>query len=226
MSVDTTQNQAISQDAPKDISAANNLRQIARQLEEERAARQQLQEELKLEREQKARKPYKDDEDDDEVSDEPYIDRRTLKKEMAKTFEQIRKETAKEADERVAIAIERERQQTFLKSNPDFKDILSPEFIQKFAEKHPEIADPMLEMPDNFSRQKLLYQNIKALGIHKPAAAQPTIQQKIDANRRSPYYQPSGGNTPPYASTGDFSEAGQKNAFTKMQELIKGRKAL
>src|SRR5882757_1199079 len=99
MSVDTTQNQAISQDAPKDNSAATNLRQIARQLEEERAARQQLQEELKQERESKARKPYKDD-DDEEVSDEPYIDRRTLRKEMAKTFEQIKKETAKDADER------------------------------------------------------------------------------------------------------------------------------
>lgn len=225
MSVDTTQNQAISQDAPKDNSAATNLRQIARQLEEERAVRVQLQEELKHEREQKARKPYKDD-DDDEVSDEPYIDRRTLKKEMAKTFEQIRKETAKDADERVAVAIEKERQQSFLKSNPDFKEILSPEFIQKFAEKHPEIADPMLEMPDNFARQKLLYQNIKALGVNKPTVTQPSIQQKIDANRKSPYYQPSGGNTPPYASTGDFSDGGQKNAYAKMQELIKGRRAL
>lgn len=225
MSTDTIQNQTISQDPPKDNSAATNLRHLARQLEEEKAARAQLQEELKQEREAKARKPYKDD-DDDEGGDEPYIDRRALKKEMAKTYEQIRKETAKEAEEKVTVALEKERQQSFLRSNSDFKDILSPENIQKFAEKHPEVAEPMLEMPDNFARQKLLYQNIKALGVHKPPATQPTVQQKIDANRRSPYYQPSGGNTPPYASTGDFSEAGQKNAFAKMQELIKGRRAL
>jgi hypothetical protein len=96
--------------------------------------------------------------------------------------------------------------------------------IQKFAEKHPDMAEPMLEMPDNFARQKLLYQNIKALGLNKPSVATPSIQETIDRNRKSPYYQPSGGNTPPYASQGDFSQAGQKNAYSKMKELISNRR--
>jgi hypothetical protein len=120
--------------------------------------------------------------------------------------------------------IEQERQSSFLKANPDFQQILSPEMIQKFAEKHPDIAEPMLDMPDNFSRQKLLYQNIKALGINRPIVAGPTIQEKIDANRKSPYYQPTGGNAPPYAGQGDFSQAGQKNAYAKMQDLINNRR--
>jgi hypothetical protein len=76
-------------------------------------------------------------------------------------------------------------------------------------------------MPEGFERKKLVYQNIKELGINKPEQKQPSIQDKIDANRKSPYYQPSGVGTAPYAQVGDFSEAGQKNAFAKMRELQK-----
>ena len=49
---------------------------------------------------------------------------------------------------------------------------------------------------------------------------EPSIQDKIDANRRSPFYQPSGIGSAPYAGPdGDFSAAGQKTAYDKMQEL-------
>jgi len=74
-------------------------------------------------------------------------------------------------------------------------------------------------MPEGFERQKLVYKNIKALGLNMPEVKQPTIQDKIDANKRSPYYQPSGVGTAPYASVGDFSSQGQKQAYAKMQEL-------
>jgi hypothetical protein len=74
-------------------------------------------------------------------------------------------------------------------------------------------------MPDTFARQKLVYKNIKALGLHRPEAKAPSVQEKIDANRKSPYYQPSGVGTAPYQSVGDFSAGGQKQAYDKMQEL-------
>lgn len=174
-------------------------------------------------REEKARKPYKDDDEEDH-SDEPYVDKRSLKKELSRFASEFEQKVDRKAEEKARSMIEQERQSNFLRANPDFKEILSPEVIQKFAEKHPEQAEALLEMPDNFSRQKLLYQNIKALGVNRPAVTEKTIQQKIDENRRSPYYQPSGDGTPPYASTGDFSAGGQKNAYSKMQELIKGRR--
>ena len=84
---------------------------------------------------------------------------------------------------------------------------------------NPELAESILEMPEGFERQKLVYKNIKALGLHKPAEKQASIQDKIDANRRSPYYQPTGVSAGPYAGTGDFSKSGQKNAYDKMQQL-------
>jgi len=57
------------------------------------------------------------------------------------------------------------------------------------------------------------------MGLHQPEQKQASIQEKVDANRRSPYYQPTGVGSAPYGNTGDFSPAGQKNAYAKMQDL-------
>jgi hypothetical protein len=59
------------------------------------------------------------------------------------------------------------------------------------------------------------------LELDKPKKTPPSIQEKIDQNRRSPYYQPSGMANSPYSSHGDFSHEGQKQAYEKMQALKK-----
>jgi hypothetical protein len=65
-----------------------------------------------------------------------------------------------------------------------------------------------------------VYQNIKALGLDKPPPKEQTIQQKVDANRKSPFYSPSGVASAPYqGQQSDFSQHGQKQAYDKMQEL-------
>jgi len=109
------------------------------------------------------------------------------------------------------------KQELWLESNPDFYDVL--QHADKFAQKAPRLAETILKMPDGFERQKLVYENIKSLGIDKPEQKPTSIQEKIDSNKRSPYYQPSGINSPAYGNVGDFSNAGQKNAYQKMQEL-------
>jgi hypothetical protein len=109
------------------------------------------------------------------------------------------------------------KQEMWLENNPDFYEVLGN--AEKFAQRSPKLAETILRMPEGFERQKLVYQNIKELGLHKPETKAPSIQDKIDANKRSPYYQPSGVGTAPYASAGDFSAVGQKNAYDKMQEL-------
>jgi len=83
----------------------------------------------------------------------------------------------------------------------------------------PELAESILEMPESFERQKLVYKNIKALGLHQPKPKEPTIQETVDARRKGPYYQPSAVGAAPYHSAGDFSASGQKNAYDKMKEL-------
>jgi len=96
---------------------------------------------------------------------------------------------------------------------------MNPQNIERFYQHDKELADTILSMPEGFERQKLVFKSIKALGLHKPEVKQQSIQDKIDANKRSPYYQPSGIGTAPYASQGDFSDGGKKNAYQKMQEL-------
>lgn len=180
-----------------------------KQLEQERQAR--------LEAERIAQEVNKRNVDDDDNDDEPYIDDKKLEKKLAKFGQQQTQQTQSDIQKAVQMALAEERRQNWVKNNPDFFDVLK--HADKFAAHDPELAETILEMPEGFERQKLVYKNIKALGLHKEAPKQPTIQEKIDANRRSPYYQPSGMGTAPYAQVGDFSSQGQKQAYEKMQQL-------
>ncbi len=182
-----------------------------RQLELERNARLEAEKNLQQFKQPK----YVEEEEEDDG--EPYIDKKKLKKEQARLGQQIRQETQTEIQKAVQQAVYQERQQTWLKQNSDFHQIM--ELTNKFAEEYPELAETILEMPEGFERQKLVYKNIKSLGLDRPAIKPPSIQDKVDANRRSPYYQPSGVGTSPYMSQGDFSAQGQKSAYDQMQSL-------
>lgn len=179
------------------------------QLAQERAERERLTLEL-----QQRQQPYKEDEEEDS---EPYIDHKRLRKEQAKFGQQLKQETQSEIQKAVKTALNEERKQNWMKNNPDFYDVM--QHAEKFAQMDPELAESILEMPEGFERQKLVYKNIKALGMHKPQAKESSIQDKIDANRRSPYYQPSGIGAAPYAQVADYSSQGQKQAYEKMQQL-------
>lgn len=155
----------------------------------------------------------------DEIDDEPYVDHKRLEKKLSTFERKLEEKIEKKAEERARYLLEQDKKDRWLRQNPDFYEVL--QHADKFAERDPDLAESILEMPDTFERQKLVYKNIKALGVHKPQEKQPSIQDKVDANRRSPYYQPSGVGTSPYAQTGDFSPAGQKNAYDQMQALKK-----
>jgi len=183
-----------------------------RQLQEERAAR--LEAERVAQEHAKAASRNEDDEDDDS---EPYVDNKKLNKKLARFGEKAKQQTQSEINQAVQIALREERKNNWIKNNADFYDVL--QHAEKLLQKDPELAETILEMPEGFERQKLVYKNIKALGLHKPEVKEPPIQSKIDANRKSPYYQPSGVGSAPYSSVADYSASGQKNAYDKMQEL-------
>lgn len=197
----------------KELNFRNLEAKYQRELAQERAARQEA-ERVAQEAMVKKQQLHEEEEDDSE----PYVDKKRLKKEQAKFGQQIKQETQSEIQRAVHTALEQERKNNWLKQNPDFYEVLEKN-AEKIVQTNPELAETILNMPDGFERQKLVYANIKALGLHKPKEVTSNIQDKIDANRRSPYYQPSGVGTAPYASTGDFSQVGQKNAYDKMKEL-------
>lgn len=182
-----------------------------KQLSEERSAR------MEAEKENQRLMSSRQSVDDDEDS-EPYVDNKKLNKKLASYGQQAKQETQSEIQKAVQVAIQEERKQNWLKSNSDFYEVL--QYAEKFAQEDPELAETILTMPEGFERQKLVYKNIKALGIHKDPVKQPTIQDRIDANKKSPFYQPTGTGSAPYAGTAaNFSPQGQKEAHAKMKEL-------
>lgn len=183
-----------------------------KQLDQERAGRLEAE---KLAQDRLQQKNVVEEEEDSE----PYVDHKKLKREQAKFGQQMKQETQSEIQKAVQTALHEERKQNWVKQNNDFYEVL--QHAEKLAMKDPDLAESILDMPDTFERQKLVYKNIKALGLHKPETKAPSIQDKIDANRRSPYYQPSGVGAAPYSTHSDFSESGQKQAYAKMKELMK-----
>lgn len=213
MSVETTQETQAAQPTDKEI----NFAKLRQQLEQERQARLQAEEkaaQLEKERQTYAKPAQSDDDDDD---DEPYVDKKRLKKQLSSFEKNIDEKIERKAEEKARAMLEAEKKENWLRTNADFYEIM--QHADAFASKDPELAETILAMPNTFERQKLVYKSIKALGLHKKDEPKPSIQDKIDQNRRSPYYQPSGVGAAPYAGGGDFSPSGQKNAFAKMQEL-------
>jgi hypothetical protein len=181
-----------------------------KQLEHERLEKERLARELEQTRMQRA-----DDDDDDD----DYVKPKKLEKKLNQFGQQTMQQTQAEIQRAVHTALEKEREKAWLDNNKDFNEVMKPEVLQKFMDQKPGLVQSILAMPDSFERQKLVYSTIKSLGIDKPVPKEPSIQDKIDANRRTPYYQPSGIGSAPYSQVGDFSEQGKKQAYEKMKEL-------
>lgn len=195
----------------KELNFRAQQAKYEKMLLEQRAETERLQRELEQRQQYQSR-----DEDDDS---DPYIDHKKLEKKLAKFGENTMKVTQTEIQKAVQIALHEERKSKWMDENKDFHDVMQPHILEKFQQKAPNVVNTILSMPDSFERQKLVYENIKALGLDKPAPKESSIQERIDSNRKTPYYQPSGVGTAPYASQGDFSAAGQKQSYSKLQEL-------
>ena len=194
-----------------------------RQLEQERSARQQAEERAAAAERtaQEAAQRRSSNDGDDEEDNEPYVDNKKLDRRLNKFQASIEKTIDQKAEAKAYAMIEQERKNSYLRENSDFEKTMNPETIERFAAKHPRLAENILRMPEGFERNKLVYENIKALRIDQPEKQESSIQEKIDLNRRSPYYQPSSVGAPPNAMAGDFSDSGQKSAYQKMQDLKK-----
>lgn len=209
--------QTIPVQEPKVSDKELNFRALESKYRKEIEAERQ--EKLRLQKELDEKLAAKEVEEDAE----PYVDNKRLHKELNNFGRKAKEETKQDIQQTVQEALYQERKQMWLEQNQDFYEVMEKN-ASKFMEKAPELAKTILQMPDNFERAKLVYHNIKTLGIDKPELKQPSIQEKIDANRRSPFYAPPSMGSAPYAAMGDFSESGMKNAYDQMQKLKAGRR--
>lgn len=201
------QNQA--QPSDKEI----NFRKLESKYQQELAFERAKREEIEKKMQELTQKPVEEDEDDSE----PYIDNKKLEKKLARYDQKAKQETQTEIQKAVQHALKEEKKSSWLKTHSDFDDVM--EHAEKIYLKDPDLAESILEMPPSFERQKLVYKNIKALGLDRPAVKESTIQERIDANKKPQYYQPASVGAAPYQSVGDFSQSGQKQAYDKMKEL-------
>jgi len=201
-----------------------NFRMLESKLREERNARleaeKKAEEALRIAKEIQEKKSISDDDDDDD----DYISPKKLDKKLNQYNQISRQQTQEEVNRAVSLALQEEKKQSWLKQNSDFYDVLN-NHAQKFHDMDPELAETILSMPDTFERQKLVYKNIKALGIDRPKNPEPSIQNTIDKNRKAPFYQPTSlPNGPVDLSKSDFSPEGQKRAYEKMKQLQGGKR--
>lgn len=179
------------------------------EIERERQARHDLERKVQELSQQQSTHEVDDD-------SEPYVNSQRLEKKLARFGQSTQSEIQKAMEKAKLDAKEELKQELWLENNPDFLDVL--QHADKFAQSNPMLAESILKMPDNFERKKLVYANIKAMNLHKPAPKEQSIQDKIDSNRRNVFYQPTGVAAAPFQPQGDFSESGQKAAYQKMQE--------
>jgi hypothetical protein len=179
-----------------------------RELEQERSAR--------IEAERLTQQALERNQEEEEVNSDPYVDDKRLDKKLARFGQSTQSEIQKAMEIAKHAAKEELKQEMWMEKNPDFYEVMK--HADKLYQADQELAETILKMPEGFDRQKLVFKSIKGLGLHQEKK-QPSIQDKIDSNRKNPYYQPSGVASPAYSAGGDFSAAGQKNAYNKMQEL-------
>jgi hypothetical protein len=101
---------------------------------------------------------------------------------------------------------------------------MNEETVQKLATSHPQLAEKILKIPDENLRKEMAYQTIKTLSLHKPEDKKSTVQDQINQKQRSYYYRPTGIATPPITDSSDFSEVGKKQAYEKVQALIRAKR--
>ena len=203
------QNVAQNQASDKELNFRRQEQMYQRILQEREQRIQELEQDNQLKLQEQ---------DDDDEDDDAYVDKKKLNKKLEKASKNTEKNLTTKMERIKNEAKEELRNEMWLEQHVDFDDVME-KHAENFAHKHPNLAKSILKMPEGFERQKLVYQTIKGLGLDQPEKKEPSIQDKANQNRQTPYYQPSGIANSPYSFGGDFSQSGQKAAYEKMQEL-------
>ena len=119
-----------------------NFAQIRQQLEREKQEKNQLKEEVEKLKKMNSENLGGDDDD----YDEPYIDRKRLRKELGKVVEQTKAETDTKIEHMVTKALSEERKQAWLKEHPDFEEVV--QHAQKVEDHDPDLAK-MISVPSS-----------------------------------------------------------------------------
>ncbi len=103
----------------------------------------------------------------------------------------------------------------------DFDDVMSEGNIIEFGKEDPVFLQTVLMVPDEYKKREMLYQKIKN---SKAGVKTPTVQDKVQANQRNPYFIPSG--SAPTTSAIDFdlnAPGAREAAYSKLKAAKRGK---
>jgi hypothetical protein len=118
MTENTPQSQVQEQQNNKELNFRALEQKYQKQLEQERSARLEA-ERIANEARQKYMAPVDDDDDS-----EPYVDKKRLRKEQDRFGEKIKQETQSEINKAVQQALYQERNQNWMRQNPDHEEVM------------------------------------------------------------------------------------------------------
>lgn len=206
------------QDQKKDVSDKEiNFRALEAKYEQklanERLERQKEKEEFNKRFEELQRKESVPEDNDD---DDEYIDKRKLTRQFTDFEKKLDTKIDTAAEKKARMMLQERDKERWQKENDDFYQVLE-KHADEFQKQYPHLAQSILNVADPFERQRMAYENIKALGLNKPKES---IQDTVNQKQQSPYYQPTNIGNSPYSNTsGDYSPAGRKNAYEQMKAL-------
>lgn len=182
-----------------------------------------LQQEFEQLKASQQRIPEKQEEVDESPAEDIYEEVKRLNRKIAVSEKRIL-ESEKRATETAKKLIDEERKALArykLKTDyPDFDKIVTPEIADKLVQQNPRLAEMLARIPEE-ERLPMIYETIQMAGLHKSQeSTKPSAQEQINKNLRNTFYTPATaghGNAP----MGDFSEAGKKNAYAQMRELLR-----
>lgn len=194
--------------------------------EEAISQKQRLEQEIEKIRGQQQKMRAPEFEDEDEADDEPYVNKKGLKRVLSKLDQNIESKIDERAQAIARKILDEERQKNFvfqLKSEyRDFSDVVTADSLEKLDKANPRMAGIIDRMPDGYEKGQMIYETIKTMGLHKKPEA--SVKEKVEQNMRNPYYHPSTAGQGS-VTMGDFTQAGQKAAYDKVSALKNARRS-
>lgn len=160
----------------------------------------------------------------DEIED--YIDKQTYKKIREKDREAYRKEADRLVEEKLK-KIEQEKEQKRHEeeqknSTPklrsqfsDYDEVMNEDNIIRLEQDNPTFLNAVLTIQDEYKRKYATYDYLKKAGYVAPK--EPSIKEKVEENRRNPYYFEPGSGTPIAVDFDVKSPQARQQAYEKLK---------
>jgi hypothetical protein len=229
--LNTNQNTAGTERLSENVSekSRENFRRLeaARDAEKEARIRAEMEAEFLKKRLDEIANSTNQVEADPLDSVEDYVDAQTIRAKFDKERKALREEAsrlAKEAIKEEKLAEEKKKREEEQKNSTpklrsqfnDYDEVMNEENILRLEQDNPTFLNAVLEIQDEYKRKYATYDYLKKAGYVAPK--EPSIKEKVEENRRNPYYFEPGSGTPIAVDFDVKSPQARQQAYEKLKQ--------